>query len=97
MSKAKGVDVDLGQAQAFLTHHLDTGPSEIALIGEGAWSRCFGFRRGDEELVVRFGNYVDDFRISGLPSMDITPSPHEHTESTLRVLTQPNGVPLSLR
>ena len=31
------------------------------MIGEGAWSQCFGFRRGDEELVIRFGKYVSDF------------------------------------
>ena len=62
MSQTKGVDVDIGQAQVFLAGYLDTEPLEVVLIGEGAWSRCFGFRRGDEELVVRFGNHVDDFR-----------------------------------
>lgn len=31
------------------------------LIGEGAWSRCFGFYHNGEELVVRFGKYIDDF------------------------------------
>ena len=52
--------VNVRQAQAFLASYLDTEPSEVALIGEGAWSRCFGFRRGDEEeeLVIRFGNYL---------------------------------------
>jgi hygromycin-B 4-O-kinase len=73
MSKAKGVDVDIGQAQAFLAGYLDTEPSEVAPIGEGAWSRCFGFRQGDEELVIRFGNYVDDFRKDQLAYAYTTP------------------------
>ena len=62
MSKAKGVHVDIRQDQAFLANHLDTEASEVVLIGEGAWSRCFGFRRNDEELVIRFGNHFEDFR-----------------------------------
>ena len=65
--------VNVRQAQAFLASYLDTEPSEVALIGEGAWSRCFGFRRGDEELVIRFGNYVDDFRKDQLASAYATP------------------------
>ena len=54
--------VDIKQAQAFLATHLDSEPSEVALIGEGAWSRCFGFRHGDKELVIRFGHHLDDFQ-----------------------------------
>ena len=33
----------------------------MALIGEGAWSRCFGFSYAGVELAIRFGKYVDDF------------------------------------
>jgi hygromycin-B 4-O-kinase len=51
----------IGQARDFLAGYLGAAPAGVALIGEGAWSRCFGFRRGDEELVIRFGRYVDDF------------------------------------
>ena len=65
--------VNVRQAQAFLASYLDTEPSEVALIGEGAWSRCFGFRRGDAELVIRFGNYIDDFRKDQLASAYATP------------------------
>lgn len=73
MSKAKGVHVDMRQAQAFLANHLDTEASEVVLIGEGAWSRCFGFRRNDEELVIRFGNHVEDFRKDQLAYAYTTP------------------------
>lgn len=61
MAQALGVSVDAPQAQAFLVAHFDPTVADVEHIGEGAWSRCFGFRRGDENLVVRFGNYVDDF------------------------------------
>ena len=30
-------------------------------MGDGAWSRCFGFERDGHEFVVRFGRHVDDF------------------------------------
>jgi hygromycin-B 4-O-kinase len=65
--------VNISQARAFLASYLDTEPSEVALIGEGAWSRCFGFRRGDEELAIRFGRYVDDFRKDQLASAYAAP------------------------
>ena len=62
MSNAKGMHVDIRQAQAFLVNHLETEVSEVVLIGEGAWSRCFGFRWNDKELAIRFGNHFEDFR-----------------------------------
>ena len=65
--------VTASQAHAFLAGYLDTEPCAVELIGEGAWSRCFGFRRGDEELVIRFGNYVDDFRKDEIAAAYATP------------------------
>lgn len=56
------MDVDIKQAQTFLADYLAMEPFDVALVGEGAWSRCFGFRRGAEELVIRFGRHVDDFQ-----------------------------------
>ncbi|MCB0112931.1 MAG: phosphotransferase [Caldilineaceae bacterium] len=61
MTQAQGVTVDESQAQGFLTAHFDPTVTGVEHIGDGAWSRCFGFRRGDDDLVVRFGNYLDDF------------------------------------
>lgn len=61
------------QARAFLTHYLGAEASPVVLLGEGAWSRCFAFRRGDEELVVRFGKHVDDFRKDQLAYSYATP------------------------
>lgn len=54
--------VDIEQAQAFLTRHLGTEPSEIVPLGEGAWSQCFGFVCDGQALVIRFGKYVSDFQ-----------------------------------
>jgi hygromycin-B 4-O-kinase len=59
---AQGRTVDIEQAQAFLTRHLGTEPSEIVHLGEGAWSQCFGFVCAGQDLVIRFGKYVSDFQ-----------------------------------
>ncbi len=61
MSNSKD-GVDVGQAQLFLSSHLTREVADVALIGEGAWSRCFGFQLGAEALVIRFGSHVDDFQ-----------------------------------
>ena len=62
MSHTHAMDSDCTQVQAFLTSHFDLASSHVVRIGAGAWSQCFGFRRGDQELVIRFGQHVDDFR-----------------------------------
>jgi hygromycin-B 4-O-kinase len=49
------------QAQSFLSQR-NSDTSKLELIGAGAWSQCFGFQQGSEELVIRFGNHVDDFQ-----------------------------------
>ena len=59
---AKEHTIDIQQAQAFLTSHLGVEPSEVVQIGEGAWSRCFGFSCDGQDLVIRFGKYVSDFQ-----------------------------------
>jgi hygromycin-B 4-O-kinase len=62
MSEAKAMHVDSSLAETFLSMHLGLEATEVVAVGEGAWSRCFGFRRGGEELVIRFGHHVEDFR-----------------------------------
>lgn len=54
--------VTVEQTWTFLQAHLATPPQELTLIGEGAWSRCFGFQHDGQELAIRFGRYVDDFQ-----------------------------------
>jgi hygromycin-B 4-O-kinase len=53
--------IDAGQAQSFLSHHFNANASGVALIGAGAWSRCFGFECDGRQLVARFGHHRDDF------------------------------------
>lgn len=53
--------IDSVAAQAFLAAHFDAAAADVEPLGAGAWSRAFGFRRGAEELVVRFGRHADDF------------------------------------
>lgn len=64
--------VDTNTASAFLTQHLGPQVANVELVGEGAWSRCFGFTAAGREWVVRFGRHVDDFekdrRAAGLRS-----------------------------
>lgn len=62
MDNSKDAGVDVRQAWTFLTSHLRSEPSYVKLIGEGAWSRCYGFRLGEEALVIRFGKYLYDFQ-----------------------------------
>ncbi|MCE7981547.1 MAG: hypothetical protein DYG89_10165 [Caldilinea sp. CFX5] len=62
MSNPNAKGIDSRQAQTFLTDTLKLDVTAVAQIGEGAWSRCFGFHQGDQELAIRFGNYVDDFQ-----------------------------------
>lgn len=54
--------LDADQVRAFLIHHFNSEVTDVAPIGAGAWSRCFGFRQNGQALVVRFGKYADDFQ-----------------------------------
>ena len=53
--------LDAEKVRAFLDAHFSETVSDVALLGEGAWSRAFAFRRGGKDLVVRFGSYREDF------------------------------------
>jgi hygromycin-B 4-O-kinase len=55
------MNITAQQAEAFLRAHFDSDSNAVEPAGAGAWSQCFGFRRGEQDLVVRFGKYVDDF------------------------------------
>ena len=68
MSNPTGKEISGQQAQAFLIDTLGFDVTDVEQIGEGAWSRCFGFRRGDDALAIRFGKYVDDFQKDQLAS-----------------------------
>jgi len=53
--------ISSGDAREFLTAHLGRDVDDVDLVGEGAWSRCFGFVDDGLERVIRFGNFLDDF------------------------------------
>jgi hygromycin-B 4-O-kinase len=53
-------DVDEVLATQFLTERFGI-VDRVEFVGEGAWSRCFGFRHNSRDLVVRFGRHLDDF------------------------------------
>jgi hypothetical protein len=52
MSHTHAMDIDCVQVQAFLASHFDHASSHVVRTGEGAWSQCFGFRRGDQGPTV---------------------------------------------
>lgn len=56
------MSIEQTQAEEFLKNHFDETPAKVELIGAGAWSQCFGFQLGRQELAVRFGRHVEDFR-----------------------------------
>lgn len=47
---------------AFLREHHGTAPTDIELLGGGFWSAAFGYRVGDDELVLRINDSPDGFR-----------------------------------
>jgi hygromycin-B 4-O-kinase len=53
--------VELPEAGAFLIERFGIDGDDVELVGEGAWSRCFGFTHHGAELVIRFGRHVEDF------------------------------------
>jgi len=102
MRHMHAMDSDCTQVQAFLATHFDRASTHIARIGAGAWSQCFGFRRDDQELVIRFGQHVGDFRkdqrASSYRSPDL-PIPEVLTighafDGFYAISTRVHGVPL---
>jgi hygromycin-B 4-O-kinase len=61
MTKQDPSKQDVTEVQTFLADHLGIASSKLELVGQGAWSKCFGFLQGDEHLVIRYGQHVDDF------------------------------------
>ncbi|MEP7203729.1 MAG: aminoglycoside phosphotransferase family protein [Ilumatobacteraceae bacterium] len=53
--------VGLPDARAFLVERFELDSETVEFVGEGAWSRCYGFTHNGSELVVRFGRHLDDF------------------------------------
>lgn len=62
-------------ARAFLVSQLRAEPNRIEAIGPGEWSRVYAIRRDNEELVVRFSRYREDFEkdraVAGWSSPDL--------------------------
>lgn len=50
------------------------GASEVALIGQGAWSSAYGFDHGSRALVIRIGQHISDFRRDEAMSLLATPA-----------------------
>lgn len=64
---------DIKRARTFLARNFEVDPSTVEFVGEGAWSRCFGFQSHGQELVIRFGKYVEDFQKDQRAFTHVTP------------------------
>jgi hygromycin-B 4-O-kinase len=58
---AKHEAVDRLAAARFLEERYGPSARSVAELGGGDWSRAFAFRLDDRDLVVRFGQYLEDF------------------------------------
>lgn len=79
MSAAPSIDADA--ARRFLQQHFRRSVGAVELVGEGEWSRCFGFAVDGRDLVARFGAHVEDFekdRRAGLLAGPDLPVPEVH-------------------
>lgn len=97
--------IGVREAEAFLVDYYKIESAEnlgVEILGEGAWSRCFGFQHGSENLAIRFGNYVEDFHkdqhaygyaVPGLPIPKVFDIGRAY-DGHYAISTQVYGVPL---
>lgn len=61
MTELDGKAVEPETIKALLAAHFQVLASELELIGQGAWSHCFGLRQKEQDLALRFGQHIEDF------------------------------------
>ncbi|MFZ0665557.1 MAG: hypothetical protein WAM97_07360 [Acidimicrobiales bacterium] len=71
MSETSPKDFEVPAVSRFLSERLGDGVERVAFLADGAWSRCFSFSSGGSNLVVKFGQHVEDFEKDKLAS-DLT-------------------------
>jgi hygromycin-B 4-O-kinase len=54
-------EIDVRRAETFLNSLFNGTAINVAVLGEGAWSKAFAFQIGADKLVARFGAYREDF------------------------------------
>ncbi len=54
---------DLAAAERFLRSRFGVAVSGLHLVGQGDWSRAFGYRLDGVDYVIRFGALRDDFEL----------------------------------
>ena len=101
MGRIAESSVDLNAAAAFLTSRFGN-VTNVEWVGEGAWSRCFGFVHEGRDLVVKFGQHLDDFekdRMASTWRSEHLPIPEmidlgEAFDAYYAISTRAHGVPL---
>ncbi|WP_276977994.1 aminoglycoside phosphotransferase family protein [Flavobacterium filum] len=54
--------LEITEIESFLHTHFKQTVSDVAPLGKGEWSQAFSFRNLDNDYVIRFGLYSDDFK-----------------------------------
>ncbi len=54
------MSVELQEAARFLAARFGDDLGEVAPLGQGVWSRAYGFCHDGRDYVARFGAYVED-------------------------------------
>jgi hygromycin-B 4-O-kinase len=57
----------------FLVERFGDSAREVSYLGRGEWSRCFAFKLGDPDKVIRFGNHLEDFEKDRLAAAHRSP------------------------
>src|SRR3954451_8362405 len=80
---------DEGEVRQFLLRHLGDSIQSVDLLGQGEWSRAYSFKHLDEDLVVRFSRWEDDFLKDRRSRRYV--SPRLHIPRVARIGVTPGG------
>lgn len=65
--------LEITEVENFLHTHFSQKVSDVAPLGKGEWSQAFSFRNLDNDCVIRFGLYSDDFKKDQIAAAYTTP------------------------
>jgi hygromycin-B 4-O-kinase len=66
-------DADVEVVRLFLAERFGDDVRNVSYLASGEWSRCFAFRLGDSDKVVRFGLHLEDFEKDRLAAARASP------------------------
>jgi hygromycin-B 4-O-kinase len=64
---------DADEVGRFLAERCGSTVGDVSYLASGEWSRCFSFRQGDSDKVIRFGMHLEDFEKDRLAAEHAAP------------------------